>query len=98
MKKVFLILLAAQVVCLGGFILAIYKADNAMDKSGIGNLQSWQHWNSIASGMFWCGLATWTICILIGVMSKQLNSLTAQLAIGVPPLIFLVSYIGYFFI
>lgn len=69
-----------------------------MDKAGIGDLQSWQLWTHLASAMFWCGVATWTIYIITAVMSKQLNSLTARLAIAVPPLVLLVSYIGYFFI
>jgi|WetSurMetagenome_2_1015567.scaffolds.fasta_scaffold50468_5 hypothetical protein len=98
MKKVFILLLIAQFVCIAAFLYAAQTADTAMDKTGIGNVQVWGYWNSIAGHMFWCGTAIWTSCILIGIVSKQFKTFAAQLAIGAPPFIFLVSYLGFLLI
>ena len=53
----------ALAVPLGLFLWFAHAADDAMDKSGLGNLNSWSALNARASISFWVLVAIW-LCVL----------------------------------
>ena len=98
MSKIFGLSLLIQVLLIGFFLVFIWQADQAMDKSGIGNIQEWSHLNHLAGISINCLAAIWILTIGLISFSGRIRSKQAQLTIALPPLALLIGWIALFFI
>lgn len=92
MNRIFsgsLLLQLMLIVCLIWFG---WQADQAMDKSGIGDLNEWNRLNGLAGMAFYCVGLVWMATTLLVVGRRAIGSIQAQLAIGFPPLALFVSW------
>ena len=55
--------IAVLLAPLSGFLWYAKAADRAMDKSGLGDLESWQMLNARASVCFWVMVAAWLLVL-----------------------------------
>ena len=106
MRKLLKILVAFELTTLITFFFAAYKADRAMDKSGIGDLELWSLWTNTAGyafgllGAFWLlafGLIAWSAIQSGNLLHYQVSGLPA-LVLCLPPAIFLAGYVGLFLV
>ena len=75
-----------------------WQADQAMDKSGIGNFEEWSRLNHLAGISINCLVVLWISTFIIILFSSRIRSKQAQLSIALPPLALIVSWFALFFI
>ena len=86
MSRIFVGSLIVQLLLIVCFLWFGWQADQAMDKTGIGNLGEWNRWNRIAGiAIFGMGII-WLATILLTVATRSIALIKAQIAIGFPPL------------
>ena len=79
---IFRLSLAFQLNFIAIFLLQTWRADQAMDKSGMGDLAAWTHSNSI-SGVAICGAAfLWMATIGIALFERAFSIPLAQQSIA----------------
>lgn len=83
---------------IAAFLRCAWQADQAMDKTGIGNLELWQQYNSYAGIAFYLAVTLWVVSIIFAVFGKCFKETPSQIAIGFPPLIMVVGWLLLWFI
>jgi hypothetical protein len=58
-------------ICMILFFTFVTKADQAMDKSGMGDYSTWARYDNMAGYFFYPGLGLWVICLILAVFSQQ---------------------------
>jgi hypothetical protein len=87
------ILSLVQLMLIAAFLRCAWQADHAMDKTGIGNLESWQQYNSYAGIAFYLAVTLWVVSIIFTVFGKCFKETPSQIAIGIPPLIMIAGFL-----
>jgi hypothetical protein len=59
------------VISLVFFLFFGQLADNAMDKSGIGDLAAFQHYSQIAGLFFWTAVGSWIASVIFAQLAPQ---------------------------
>ena len=89
--RLFRVAIAAELLALGGFGYAGWRADDAMDKSGLGNYGQFLWWTKWANVAFWAAVVIWVLGMLIawrldrsGARSPLGNSSFVLFCVGAP--------------
>jgi hypothetical protein len=78
-----------------GFIFYLRKADAAMGKGGIGDVEQFEAYSSFAGICFWSAAASWLLSLVFVHFSPQPYRGRAMVAWAViAPIVFLVGYFG----
>jgi uncharacterized membrane protein len=86
-KSIMTIALLAEIALVAAFIWCVWKADKSMDKTGTGNLELSQQYNSYAGAAISTFVALWVATILVALFGKHFKDKSSQIAIGLPPLL-----------
>jgi hypothetical protein len=97
-KTYLTIILLAQVATIAAFIWFARQADKAMDKTGIGNLQLNQHYNSYAGIAFYVAVTLWVASIFVAILGKHFKETSSQIVIVLPPLLLVLGWLSCLFI
>jgi len=97
-KTTLLILSLVQLMLIAAFLRCAWQADQAMDKTGIGNLELCQQYNSYAGIAFYLAVTLWVVSIIFAVFGKCFKETHSQIAIGFPPLIMVVGWLLLWFV
>ncbi len=101
-KRIQIGLIVVQTLAALIFFVAGWKADRALDKSGIGDPELFSYWNAIATQGIRVFLLTWLVSIATeavahvrnaGLTAKDLMKTSLPLYIAVPPLVVIVLWI-----
>ncbi|QYK06873.1 hypothetical protein [Shewanella zhangzhouensis] len=87
MRHFFNLALVIQLALIFCFLLLGWQADQAMDKSGVGNLAEWQRYNSFAGMVFFSIASVWVIVVSFAAFKRVFELVNAQISIGLPPLV-----------
>jgi len=98
MRKIFNLSLLIQMLLICSFIMFIWQADQAMDKSGVGNVGEWNRLNHLAGISINCLAVCWISTFILISISGHIRSKLAQLSIALPPLALIISWLALFFI
>ena len=71
-KRVAVPIIAMQLVVASVWVIALDRADAAMDKSGIGNLEQFNYWNNCAGIAFYSFVSVWCLA-LVGLVAKSIR-------------------------
>lgn len=93
MKNFLFSTLAIQLFSIALSLFLVWQADQAMDKSGVGDVVLWRHYNSLSEIAFYAAYAFWVVALIAAVAGRRLFSPSAQMAIGIPPV---VGFTGFF--
>jgi hypothetical protein len=63
-KKVLIQLVVIQILALSGFLYSARAADNAMDKTGIGDYQKFAYWSQWAGAAYHLIIISWVIGLI----------------------------------
>ena len=58
-RSAFRLIVAGEALSLAGFLLAGWRADRAMDKSGLGDYSKFAYWSDWGGIAFWSAVAFW---------------------------------------
>jgi len=97
-KTTITIILLVQIALITAFIYCARQADQAMDKTGFGNLELWRHYNSYTGIALYLALAMWVASIILAVSGKYFKETHSQIAIGLPPLFMVLGWLSLWFI
>ena len=86
MSRIFISLLMVQLLLIICFIWFGWQADQAMDKTGIGDVDEWNRWNGFAGIAFIGAGILWIATFLLATFARVIGLIQAQVAIGFPPL------------
>ena len=98
MRKMFNLSLLIQVLLIGFFLVFNWRADQVMDKSGIGNVEEWSRLSHLAGISINCLAVFWISTFIIILFSGHIRSKQAQLSIALPPLALIICWLALFFI
>lgn len=98
MSKMLNLSLLIQVLLIGSFLVFNWQAEQAMDKSGIGNVEEWSHLNHLAGISINCLAICWISTFILILSGRCIQSKQAKLTIALPPLILIVCWVGLFLI
>jgi hypothetical protein len=93
-KTYLTIISLAQILLIAAFFRCAWLADKAMDKTGIGNLELNQQYNSYAGIAFYIAVVLWVTSIVMAIFGKCFKEKHAQIAIGLPPLFFIATLLA----
>ncbi len=93
MKYTLLISLLLQSIAVTGFICFVNLADQAMGKDGVGDFEKFSLLNKYASACVYTWLSLWTATIIVASSQKVFSSKEGQLAVGVPPVFLIGSWL-----
>jgi hypothetical protein len=77
------------------FFYAGYRADQAMDKSGIGDYQAFAWWDRVAGNWFWASVTLWLATSVACALLAHRGQLAKWLAVTyttLTPLAFVVTW------
>ena len=98
LRRLLIYSLLTQMLLLASFTVLLWQAEQAMDKTGIGNVEQWEHLNQLA-GISLYGLALfWLTTFVCTAWRGDLRTRQAQLTLGLPPLALIISWCALFFI
>jgi hypothetical protein len=97
-KTAITIISIVQIALIAIFLHCAWQADQAMDKTGVGNLELWRQYNSYAGIAFYLALAMWVVSIILSVSGKCLKETHSQIAISLPPLFMVLGWFSLWFI
>jgi len=92
MSKVLSISLLLQLLLIACFIGLAWKADQEMDKSGIGDVDAWHSLNTFAGMAVYGAVFVWLVSVVLLVTGKVFRSTQAQFTIGLPPLVLILGW------
>ena len=69
-----------------------------MDKTGVGNLELWQQYNSYAGIAFYLSAVLWVVSIILAVSAKCFKETHSQIVIVLPPFIMVLGWFLLWFI
>lgn len=93
MNRVLSISLLVQLLLVLGFLGLAWHADQLMDKSGVGDLETWNRFNLFAGIAFYGVAFVWLATIILSLAGRTFGSPKAQLAIGLPPLALVLGWL-----
>jgi len=104
MKNALRVIAGAEMVVITVFFMPVIQADQAMEKTGVGDLALWSQWNGMAGKAFLALVVLWLAALLaVGFQAVQAKSLAqfrvsglSALAVGAPPLFLVVGYVVIF--
>ncbi|MCK0154715.1 hypothetical protein MWU49_13430 [Alcanivorax sp. S6407] len=79
--------LLIQIVLISLFVILGLQSDQAMDKSGVGDLEEWRRLNNLSGAALYGAVILWLASLLSSLLTRTFRSKIAQSAIGVPPLL-----------
>jgi uncharacterized membrane protein YtjA (UPF0391 family) len=97
-KTAITIISFVQIVLISVFLYCSWQADQAMDKTGSGNLELWQQYNSYAGIAFYLAVVLWVVSIILAVSAKCFKENRSQIAIVLPPVIMVLGWFILWFI
>lgn len=71
LRRLKLALCAAEIACAAFSLAAAWQAESAMDKSGLGDLDRFAFWNSIAGLSVMLFFLAWVAAVLLAVLTRQ---------------------------
>ncbi|GFO64609.1 hypothetical protein GMPD_25280 [Geomonas paludis] len=71
LRRLKLLLAAAQLACAATSLTAAWQADAAMDKSGLGDLERFAFWNSIVGLSLMLFFLLWVAALLLALFAWQ---------------------------
>jgi hypothetical protein len=71
MKQFFNVILMGQLILITCFLSFLWQADQAMDKTGIGDLAEWIRLNQLANFVFDAAGIVWLFAIVLAVVTKS---------------------------
>lgn len=86
-KHILIVFLLAQLLAVALFLDFGYSADQAMDKTGTGDLQAWLRFNTFASIAFYSVIFLWLSALSLAWIKRAFLTPMAQLAIALPPFV-----------
>ncbi|MBR9883529.1 MAG: hypothetical protein GYB21_07665 [Oceanospirillales bacterium] len=92
MRHFFNLALVIQLALISCFLLFGWQADQAMDKSGVGNLSEWQRYNKFAAMAFFSIASIWVTVVSFAAFKKAFELVNAQISIGLPPLVLVLGW------
>lgn len=92
-KHTLIALLLAQLLFVGLFLGFSYLADQAMDKTGMGDLQAWLRFNNFAGIAFYSAIALWLSALSLAWIKRVFSTPMAQLAIALPPFVLIAGWL-----
>ncbi len=93
MSRALSISLFVQLLLVAGFLGLGWQADQAMDKSVVGDLEAWNRFNASAGLAFYGVLFVWLATIMLSLFGGVLRTKKAQLAIWLPPLALVIGWL-----
>ena len=96
-KAMMTITLLVEIVLIAAFNWCVWQADKAMDKTGIGNLELSQHYNTYAGYSISIFVALWVASIIVALLAKRFKDKFSQVAISLPPLLLALSWLSFMF-
>lgn len=93
MSRALIISLFVQLLLVAGFLGLAWQADQAMDKSGIGDVEAWDRFNTFAGIAFYGAAFVWLATIILSLCGRVFGTTKAQLAVGLPPLALLLGWL-----
>ena len=97
--KVFInILLVLQLLSTSYGLYLLSMADLALNKSGIGNVDLWQEYNSEAGVLISFTAILWIITLLIVFISKRHKSIQSKIAFCMSPVVFFISWVIFWYV
>lgn len=95
MKSYSKVSLIIQLVLVSIFLLFLCKADQEMDKSGVGNLQAWEQFNAYASIAIYSAVIVWLFIIILTSIKGSFSDNHAQFSVGLPPLFLILGWVSH---
>lgn len=92
MSRFFIISLPLQILLILAFLVFGWQADQAMDKSGLGNVETWRRFNSLAGIAFYGAALLWLATITLALFGRVFSTFKAQVAVGLPPLALVIGW------
>ncbi|HJV65485.1 MAG TPA: hypothetical protein VJ550_07130 [Geomonas sp.] len=97
------VLVAAEYACIAGFLFTSYRADRAMTKAGIGNLDLFAFWSRCTWLVVTIFLLLWMLATVISLLDRQRKYFASPAEywkhllpdVLLPPVIFIVSWLAY---
>jgi hypothetical protein len=97
-KPLIYILSSIQLLGIGYGLYLIRSADTAMNKSGIGNFELWNEYNSEAGVVISISVVLWVVALILVLATKQHRNLLGQAAIFIPPSAFFIGWAALWYI
>ena len=98
MKAIIYLLAACQIFIIANGLYLIRMADSAMDKTGVGDLNLWNEYNSEAGVFISISVILWAITLVVVITSKHYMFLPGQVAALIPPSLFFIGWASLWFI
>jgi len=98
MKWTLTILSTLQALTVGYGLYLLRAADNAMDKTGIGNVGLWKEYDSEAGVVITLAAVIWLLTVFVSLRFQQLPSVPRKLSILIAPSFFLIGWCTLWFI
>jgi hypothetical protein len=96
-KALIYILSSIQLLGIGYGLYLIRSADTVRNKSGIGNFELWNEYNSEAGVVISISVVLWVIALILVLATKQHRNLLGQAAIFIPPSAFFIGWAALWF-
>ena len=102
-NRIFRLIVLAQLAVSALYFCAGHVADQAMDKSGIGDYESFRFWSNWAGAAFWIFIGLWGLSIATFMVSELYSTQKTRFwGSGLPavstcglPLMFAAFYVGF---
>ena len=98
MKKIIHTLFISQIIFICISLWFTMQADKALPKDGIGDIEQWQKYNSIANNAIIIALILWVIKIVCIFWGKQHKLAYSKKLIVLPFLVFFIGWLLLWFI
>lgn len=103
MKAVKVVLSVAEYACIAGFLYTSYRADRAMTKAGIGNLDLFAFWSRCSWLVITVFLLLWMIATVMAVGKRPESCSSSSRGywksvlpdVILPPMILIASWLAY---
>ncbi|AIA75470.1 hypothetical protein FF32_11630 [Halomonas campaniensis] len=84
MSRALSISLFVQLLLVAGFLGLTWQAGQAMDKSGIRDVEAWNRFNAFAGLAFYGLVFVWLATIILSLSGRGFGATKAQLSVGLP--------------
>ena len=98
MKLVVNSLSVLQIFIIGYGIYLLRMAENAMDKTGIGDVNLWSEYNSEAGVLLSISTVIWVFALVTVFISKQYILSSGKVAVLMPPSLFFIGWVSLWYI
>ncbi|HJV37113.1 MAG TPA: hypothetical protein VJ604_18745 [Geomonas sp.] len=103
MKLSNIVLPVAEYACIAGAVFTAYKADGAMNKAGIGNLELFAFWSRCTWLIVTIFLLLWMLAVVLAVVNQQRRYFARPLeywislvpTVLLPPALLVVFWLAY---